>query len=180
MVSVFAKLDVDESGKTKDIVVSDASRLTNGYPAAYKDFYGLPSSPPCVYKSGPAWRERTGPNSHRIIREARSVYNHPIANQWRAIGTRIYQFLDTQSIKWTLIDPVAFAKEGEVKPFCPLLLWIGVYPESLLCTAAVAAAEAIKEILAQVGFPKIEVAFRESVVARSAALGPKLLSFNPC
>ena len=42
-----------------------------------------------------------------------------------------------------------------------------------------AAAEAIKKILAQAGFPEIEVAFRESVVTRSVAPGPKLLPFNP-
>jgi hypothetical protein len=42
-----------------------------------------------------------------------------------------------------------------------------------------AAAEAIKKILAQAGFPAIEVAFRESVVTRSVAPGPKLLPFNP-
>ncbi|KAG8891254.1 hypothetical protein FRB99_003751, partial [Tulasnella sp. 403] len=158
---------MDPSGKTKDIVVSDASRLTNYYPAAYKDFYGLPSNPPCVYKSGPAWRERTGPDSYRITREARPVYDHPIADRGRAISTSIYQFLDSQDVK------------GEVKLFCSLLMWIGVYPESLFYNVAVAAAEAIKEILAQAGFPEIEVAFRESVVTRSVAPGPKLLSFNP-
>jgi hypothetical protein len=179
IASVFATLDVDGSGKSKVIVVSDASRLTNYYPAAYKDFYGLPSNPPCVYKSGPAWRERTGPESYRITREARPVYDHPIADQWRAIGTSIYQFLVSQSVKWTSIDPVAFAEEGEVKPFCPLLMWIGVYPESLLYKTAVTAAEVIKNILAQAGFPEIEVAFRESVVTRSVALGPKLLPFTP-
>ncbi len=97
----------------------DASRLTNNYPAAYKDFYGLPSNPACVYKSGPAWRENTGPNSYRITREARPVYDHPIADQWHAIGTKIYQFLDTQSIKWTSIDPVAFAEEGGGNPVLP-------------------------------------------------------------
>jgi hypothetical protein len=173
----FAELDVDRSVKTKDNIVSDLFRLTSHYPAAYKDFYGLPSNPPCVYKSGPAWRKCTGPESYRIVREAHPVYDHPIADQWRAISMSIYQFLDSQSVKWTLIDPVAFSEEGEVKPFCPLLMWIRVYPESLLYNAAVAAAEAIKKILAQAGFPEIEVAFRESVVTRSVAPGPKLYSF---
>jgi hypothetical protein len=96
-----------------------------------------------------------------------------------ALSALIYQLLDSQSVKWSSIDPIAFAEEEEVKPFCPLLMWIGVYPESLLYNVAVAAAEAIKKILAQAGFPQIEVAFRESVVTRSVAPGPKLLSFNP-
>lgn len=118
----------------------------------------------------PAWRERTGPEAYRITREARPAYDHPIADQWHAIGTSIYQFLDSQGVKWTSIDPVAFAEEGGVEPFCPLLMWIGVHPKSLIYDAAVAAAG---------GFPEIEVAFRESVINRSVATGPKLLPFNP-
>lgn len=153
-------------------------RLINCYPAAYKDFYGLPSRPPCVYKSGPAWRENHGPEPYRIIREARPVHDHPIAGKWRDIGTRIYQFLDSKGVMWTSIDPVGFAEVGEMKPFCALLMWIGVKPKSLRYSAAVAAAEAIKKILAEAGFPEIEAAFRESVVTRSAAQSPKLLSFK--
>ncbi len=44
---------------------------------------------------------------------------------------------------------------------------------------AVAAAAVVKEILAEAGFPDIEVALVESTVTRSVAAGPKLLSFNP-
>ncbi|KAL7278342.1 hypothetical protein ACG7TL_008318 [Trametes sanguinea] len=92
--------------------LSNPCRLTNYYPAAYKDFHGFPSNPPCVYKPGPAWRERTGPESHRIIREARPVYEHPLADRWRVIGMSIYNFLDSRDIKWTSIDSVAFAEGG--------------------------------------------------------------------
>ena len=52
-------------------------------------------------------------------------------------------------------------------------------PRSLLYDAAVAAAAVVKDILAEAGFPAIEVAFVESVVTRSVAAGPKLLSFDP-
>jgi len=54
-----------------------------------------------------------------------------------------------------------------------------VKPHSLLYDAAVAAATVVKDILADAGFPAIEVAFVESVVTRSVAAGPKLLSFDP-
>lgn len=177
MASAFAELDVDGSGKTKDIKISDASRLTNHYPAAYKDFYGLPSNPPCVYKSGPAWRERTG--SYRIIHEVRPVYDYPIADQWHAsiVSARTSASSSTPRASNGLRSTLSLLPKRGVKPFCPLLTWIGVYPKFLLYNAA--AAEAIKEILAQAGFPEIEVAFRESVVTRSVALGSKLLSFDP-
>ncbi|KAL4244521.1 hypothetical protein ABKN59_009801 [Abortiporus biennis] len=217
VASVPAKVGSNKSTETQGIGGDDSSRLMDKYRAAYMDFYCLPSGiRPCVYKSGPAWRERRGPEAYRIVREVHPVHDHPITDQWHAIGTRIYKLLDSKGVKWTSIDPVAFAEakgeendnqEEEEKggdeeeeeeeeeaeeaeedwwprrkrkpPFCPLLIWIGVYPKSLLYETAVVSAEAIKEILTQAGFPEIEVAFRESVVTRSSGVGPKLLSFDP-
>ena len=177
-VYTFGKLDLNKGDNVNGIVVSDSSRLTDCYPAAYKDFFGMPSGAPCIYKSGPAWPERKGPEAQRFIREARPVYGHPIAGSWLKIGTDIYKFLDSCSVMWTSIDPVAFANAGEKTPFCPLIMWIGVKHETLLFDAAVAAADAIKRILSLAGFPEVEVAFRESEVTHSVA-GPKLLPFNP-
>ncbi|KAG7451368.1 uncharacterized protein BT62DRAFT_916395 [Guyanagaster necrorhizus] len=157
---------------------TDPSRLTDRYPAAYRDFFGMPSGAPCIYKSGPAWPERKGPGAQRFIREARPVYGHPIAGSWLKIGTDIYKSLDSRGIMWTSIDPVAFANAKEKTPFCPLLMWIGVKHKTLPFDVAVAAADAIKVILSLAGFPEIEVAFRESEVTHSVG-GPKLLPFNP-
>ncbi|KAF8884567.1 hypothetical protein CPB84DRAFT_1816946 [Gymnopilus junonius] len=131
------------------------------YPNAYTDFY--PSRIP----------------SQGIEREARPAYGHPIGPNWLTIAESIYQSLDSRGINWTSIDPLAYANAGEAKPFCPLILSIGVKPHSLLYDDAVAATAVVKEILAKAGFPDIEVAFVESVVTRSVAAGPKLLSFDP-
>ncbi|KAG0634813.1 hypothetical protein HOY80DRAFT_1012275 [Tuber brumale] len=152
-------------------VVAHSSRLINRYPAAYKDFFGTPSGAPCIYKSGPVWPVREGPEAQRYICEAPPVYGHPIANDWLKIGTDIYQALDALDVKWTSIDPVAFANAGEKKPFCSLLMWIGVKHETLAFEAAVTAAGAVEGILRQAGFPKIEVAFRDS--------SPSTPSFDP-
>jgi hypothetical protein len=46
---------------TADIVVSNANRLTTNDCYAWTDFY--PSRSPCVYKSGPAWGARKGPEA---------------------------------------------------------------------------------------------------------------------
>ncbi|KIM27485.1 hypothetical protein M408DRAFT_165369 [Serendipita vermifera MAFF 305830] len=175
--SRFSKLDLNEGDGDEGGVVSDSSRLTNHYAAAYKDFFGMPSGAPCIYKSGPAWLEPTGPQAQRFIREARPVYGHPIADSWLKIGTDIYKYLDSRSVKWTSVDPVGFANAGEKTPFCPLLMWIGVKRKTLVFDDAVTAANGIKDILSQAGFPDIEVAFRESEVTSS--VGPKLLPFNP-
>jgi len=168
------KLDLNQ----RSVVVSNSSRLTDRYPAAYKDFFGLPSGAPCIYKSGPAWPERKGPQAQRYIREVRPVYGHPIADSWFKIGTDIYKSLDSRGVKWTSIDPVTFANAGEKTPFCRLLMWIGVKHKTLSFDDAVAATDAIKGILSLAGFPEIEVAFRESEVTHSVG-GPKLLPFNP-
>jgi hypothetical protein len=56
-------------------------------------------------------------------------------------------------------------------------MWIGVKHKTLDFDDAVAAANAIKGILSQAGFPDIEVAFRESEVTHYVA-GPKFLPFN--
>ena len=158
-------------------VVSKANRLTEWYPNAYTDFYG--SGTPCVFKSGPEWPKRTGPEAQGIVREARPVYCHAIGPTWLSIGTSIYESLDSMGVIWTSMNPLAYANEREAMPFCSLVLSIGVKPYSLPYKDAVAAANVIKKILADAGFPNIEVAFVESVVTRSVATGPKLLSFNP-
>ncbi|KAF8595172.1 hypothetical protein BDV93DRAFT_534959 [Ceratobasidium sp. AG-I] len=161
-LTIKCMLDINNGG------VANSSRLTDRYPAAYKDFFGTPSGAPCIYKSGPAWPERKGPQAQRYIREARPVYGHPLADAWLEIGTNIYRALDARGVKWTSIDPVAFADAGEKTPFCSLLMWIGVKHETL----------AFEDILRLAGFPHIEVAFRESEVTRSMC-GPKLPPFSP-
>ncbi|PWW76384.1 hypothetical protein C7212DRAFT_357329 [Tuber magnatum] len=166
------------NGLNRGGVVTHSTPLINHYPAGYKDFFGMPSMARCIYKSGPAWPEPNGPEGQSYIREARPVYGHRIANKWLDIGTEIYTALDTLGVKWTSIDPVAFANAGEKMSFCPLLIWIGVKHETLTYQAAVTAANTVKDILFQAGFPNLEVAFRESEVIRSVG-GPKLLPFHP-
>ncbi|KAM5540847.1 hypothetical protein V8D89_005491 [Ganoderma adspersum] len=138
---------------TNDIneVVSDAERLSAFYANATYDFYGTPSGALC---------------SQRIIREARSVYDHPVKATWRAVGERICNLLDNKKVFWTSIDPLAFAEAGK-KTFSPLLLWIGVQPASLSYGDANTAAEAVMFLLAEAGFSGIEIGFRESIVTRS-------------
>ncbi|KAJ3821991.1 hypothetical protein F5880DRAFT_1578098 [Lentinula raphanica] len=116
-----------------------AGRLSAFYPNAAYDFYGTPSSPLCVYKSGDPWPVRTGLEAQRIIREARLVrHDHPqIQALWPAIGEPLYKLLDSKNIRWTSIDPVAFADARNPKPFCPLLFWIGVEPLGMITGGAV-------------------------------------------
>ncbi|KAL6301674.1 hypothetical protein BKA93DRAFT_448449 [Sparassis latifolia] len=171
--SAFSRLDLDES--VQDIATLQP-RLSDPYPGAFTDFYGLPSNPRCVFKTGKAWRVRTGPEAQRILREARPVCDHPMQNRWLEIGQLIYEHLDSRDVQWSSVDPVRFAEAGK-EHVSVLHLWIGVMPGTLAFEAAKEAANDCKDILAREGFPDVEVAFRESVVTQS--VGPKLLSFDP-
>ena len=157
-----------------DDVVLEAGRLTDNYPFAFSDFYGRGT--PCVYKSGPEWPAQ-GPRGERLVREPRPVYAHAIQPTWLDIGTRICNDLESNDIIWTCVNPFAYANAGEPKPFCPLIICVGVNPGSLTYKAAVAGAAVVKDILVSAGFPNVEVAFIETVMNR--AVGPKLLSFDP-
>ncbi|KAI6023579.1 hypothetical protein BKA83DRAFT_4261450 [Pisolithus microcarpus] len=169
----FTQLDAEEA---RAGIFSDGKCLVPFYPNAANDFYGTPSGALCIYKSGDAWPVRTGPESWRFIREARSVHGHPLQPVWCEVGERIYTLLDSKGVRWTSIDPVIFADAGEER-FSPLLIWIGVEPKSLPYELANTAAEAVSFLLAEAGFSGIEIGFRESVVTRSVA-GPKMLPFN--
>jgi hypothetical protein len=173
-LSQLKNLGIKEEG---ELLISDAERLSAFYPNATFDFYGVPSGALSVYKSGSAWPVRTGPESQRIIRESRAVYGHPMQPVWIELGERVYKLLDATGVRWTSIDPLAFAEAGK-KIFSPLLLWIGVVPESLQYELANTAAEAVTKLISEAGFSGVEIGFRESIVTPSVA-GPKMIPFDP-
>jgi hypothetical protein len=165
------------AGKTSVVrTESDKDRLTKNYPNAWKDFY--PSKAGCVYKSGPAWEVREGPEEQGIRREPRTVCRPDIVPVWSATLKKIISCLDDLGVDQTCINPFAWANEGDKKPFCPLLLTVGVRPESLAYQLAVSAAEAVKMILASIDLAEVEVAFQELEVSRHAG-GLPPLSLNP-
>ncbi|KAG8910824.1 hypothetical protein FRC02_006996 [Tulasnella sp. 418] len=152
------------------------SRLTNDYPYAFTDFFG--SGTPCVFKTGPKWPIAVGPESQKIVRAARPIYKHPIAPTWLKTAWTIVARLDSLQVNWNTVNPLAYANAGEAALICDFVITIGVQPGSLAYAAAVAAANAIDEILQNAGFPEIQVAFIESVYRRHVS-GGKLMSFNP-
>ncbi|KAI0258406.1 hypothetical protein BC834DRAFT_926521 [Gloeopeniophorella convolvens] len=143
------------------------------YPGFFSNFRGLPSNPHCIYKTGPEWRVRQGPEAYTYLREARPIFNHPIQGKWYELGTAVYKYLDSVQVSWSTIDPVRFAEVGREPG--PLHLWIGVKPGTLSLDQAKYAAKGCKDILAN--FPDVEIAFREFVYTRST--GPQLLDHVP-
>ncbi|RPD53158.1 hypothetical protein L226DRAFT_42836 [Lentinus tigrinus ALCF2SS1-7] len=151
---------------------SDKAPLIDDYPDAYSDFYGTGLT--CIFKSGPAWLVHKNPGVHAFKGETRLVQRYVNMPKWFDIAEAIYLSLNSIKVKWTTIDAVSYAHAGEAKPFCPLIISIGVRSGTLLYDDAKRAAVVVKEILANAGFPDIEVAFLESEVADSAPCDPSL------
>ncbi|KAF9068769.1 hypothetical protein BDP27DRAFT_1392603 [Rhodocollybia butyracea] len=151
------------------------SRLSD-YPYTFTDFFG--SGTPCIFKTGPSWPIAVGPESQKIVRAARPIYSHPIAQIWLETAWAIVARLDELQVNWNTVNPLAYANAGEAALICDFVITIGVQPRSLAYAAAVAAANAINEILQATGFPEIQVAFIESLYRRYGS-GPQLMNFNP-
>ncbi|KAH9981982.1 hypothetical protein BJV74DRAFT_895767 [Russula compacta] len=135
-------------------------KCETGYEA--KCFYfGLPSKPVLVYRTGTPFKRPTGPEAYHVRREVRPVFDHPIADAWDELGPLVPDYLD--SIKH--------------KESGPPVLWIGVKPGSLSREAAQVAAIGCEGLLKKFELTDVEVAFRESVFTRSARAGPQLLKY---
>ncbi|KAK6359597.1 hypothetical protein TWF696_000747 [Orbilia brochopaga] len=162
---------INSSSSSADGASHNNPAAASSYPGAISDFYGLPSNPRCVFRTGDFWPRQWGDR-----RESRPVLNHPISEVWDSLGVTIYQHLDSLNILWTSIDPVRFGmREGAEST--ALHLWIAVVPGSLSLSDAQMAADGCKNILADAGFDDVEVAFRESLYRTSA--GPQLLHLMP-
>ncbi|KAI6157173.1 hypothetical protein BKA82DRAFT_994414 [Pisolithus tinctorius] len=141
-------------------------------PDATTYYHGLPSKPTLVFRTGPPSEKLTGPETYLVKREIRPVFDDKFAAAWEDVGTRVYQYLDSATVKWTTIDIVRFAEPG--KHVGPIVLWVGVRPGSLSRKFAQVAALACENILLSFQIVGVEIAFRESVFRR---FGPRLLNY---
>lgn len=115
-----------------------------------------------------------GPEARCETRELRPVFDHKVNAIWATdLGPKVCELLDSQAIYWTSIDVVRFIRTGEGETVGPVVLWIGVAPESLLAEDAHMSAKACLNLLEEFDIVDIEVEFRESTYMTSA--GPTLL-----
>jgi hypothetical protein len=98
------------------------------------------------------------------LKELRPVYNHEIQNVWDILGPKVMDCLDSNQVMWTSVDIVRFAKGKE--PPGPVVLWIGVKPQSVSGEDAHIAAIGCLQLLELFQLTDVEVEFRESVVVR--------------
>ncbi|KAG5635473.1 hypothetical protein H0H81_011114 [Sphagnurus paluster] len=95
-------------------------------------YSGLYSSPRLVYRTGTTpWTMPAGPEAYRVLKELRPVFRHKINDVWDELGPKVCHLLDNDGLLWTSIDIVRFKVQKEDAPVGPVVLWIGVVPETL-------------------------------------------------
>ncbi|KAF8994474.1 hypothetical protein BDQ17DRAFT_1366852, partial [Cyathus striatus] len=106
-------------------------------------YYGLPSCPISVFRTGAPWKKPTGPEAYCTPKVIRPVFDDKFA-------------------AWTTIDVVHFAEPV----IWSIVLWIGIIPNSLSREVALEATRACNGILQSFQIQDIDIAFRESQFRR--------------
>ena len=138
-------------------------------------YAGLPSRPRLVARSSTPtipWEEPTGLWAYAVLKEMKAVGNHPLNDVWEdKLAPRIIDVLESNSVKFTSIDVVRIGVAGE--PSLPVIVWIGVLPETLSPLDGLMVALQCKELLEKNDIMDVHVELRESIVTRS--VGPRFL-----
>ncbi|KAI0927764.1 hypothetical protein AcW1_005200 [Taiwanofungus camphoratus] len=137
-----------------------------------------PSPPKLVYRTGlltTPWVKPKGLEAYRQLKQVRGVYGHRINDVWEDLGPQVRDLLNVQRIRWSSIDVARFVTDGEsdTQIVGPVVIWIGVLPDSLEGAQAVSSSEGILVLLKSFGIEDVEVEYRESIYRRS--VGPELL-----
>ena len=96
-------------------------------------YSGLPSSPVLVARtSRNLWKEPTGPEAYRVLKELRVVGEHMLNPLWEdELAPRLHNLLESMEVNWTSTDVVRIGIVGEPESSAHVILWIGVVPSSL-------------------------------------------------
>ncbi|KAG8729944.1 hypothetical protein FRC10_003284 [Ceratobasidium sp. 414] len=132
-----------------------------------------PTPPKLVYRTGNSkmpWVKPTGLESYRKLKQARGVFGHKLNLIWDAVGPLVRDLLNARKVAWTSIDVARFITDGdgdeEIRG--PVVIWVGVRPDSLQGEDAFNAGNDILHLLASFDVDDVEVEYRESIYQRSA------------
>ncbi|VDC03067.1 unnamed protein product [Peniophora sp. CBMAI 1063] len=135
-------------------------------------YYGLPSRPILVARTSSAvW---VSPGDTRLYMGERSISPvgpHPLLHlNWEdRIAPEIHSLLGDKDVQWTSLDVVRIGYTHEANT--PVILWIGVLPNSISAQDGRAIVMQCLEILHAHNIADVEVEMRESVVV-PLAVGP--------
>lgn len=136
-------------------------------------YAGLPSGPNLVGRSSTApWEEPTGPEAYNRNKVLGTVGRHPIKDVWEGgLSRQVIEHLNSEEVAWTSIDVVRIGYRDE--SYRPVILWIGVKPQSLSAKEGTKVAHSCKQILVQFDIVDVDVEIRGS--SATFLGGPKLL-----
>ncbi|KAG7441092.1 uncharacterized protein BT62DRAFT_975029 [Guyanagaster necrorhizus] len=161
LANAFEPMDEDaelQSSRMPRFVVTEA--LSEVY---YK---GLPSEPRLIATTNPSpFEDPAGSEAYSVLKELRQVGDHPIASAWsHGLGNRIFDGLNTMSVKWNSIEVLRIVKVGESSG--PAIVWIGVDFGALTFEEGSDLAFTCHAFINRCGFRDFYVEIRESRVLR--------------
>lgn len=173
----FERCAISPTEFDSDPIDADESSISSGTPpyavsAAEAMYYysGISPSPPrLVFRTSKTpWIKPTGPEAYRDLKRLCPVYSHKLNNDWSIIGLQIVELLDKYQVRFTSIDVVRFRSVKETAIISPVVLWIGVLPDSLLGEDAFNTANSLLDLLKSHDIDDVDVEYRESVYRRSS------------
>lgn len=137
-------------------------------------YSGISNSPPkLVYlTSKDPFVMPKGPEAYRRLKYLYPVYDHKLGDKWGDLGPKVRHLLDEQQVRLSTIDLVRFRTVPDQQTpvvIGPVVIWIGVLPDSLTGEDAFNTANAILALLEDEGITAVNIEFRESVFRRSAS-----------
>ena len=136
-------------------------------------YAGISRSPPkLVYRTSrdPFVMPR-GPEAYRRLKYLYPVYDHKLGNKWEYVRPKVRGLLDKYRVRFSTIDLVRFRTVPDQQTpaaISPIVIWVGVLPDSLATEDAFNSANAILALLKNEGITAVDIEFRESVFRRSA------------
>ncbi|KAF8905228.1 hypothetical protein CPB84DRAFT_1845038 [Gymnopilus junonius] len=129
-------------------------------PEAMFYYLGLPSNPRLVYHVGTMpWVKPTGLEAYRVFKELHPVFGYKLNSVWKDVGPKVCDILDSVGVLWTTIDVVGFIRIKEGESIGPVVIWIGVTPETVCGKDVHTAAQGCLDLLREFDITDIEIEF---------------------
>ena len=158
--------------------VSSPPHVVSKVEAAFY-YAGISRSPPkLVYRTSKdsfVMPMPKGPEAYRRLKHLYPVYDHKLGDKWEDVRPKVRDLLDKHQVRFSIIDLVRFRTVPDQETpaaISPVVIWVGVLPDSLAGEDAFNSANAILALLEDEGIAAVDVEFRESVFRRS--VGAKL------
>ena len=135
-------------------------------------YQGLHSKPVLVARTGMnEWEPPTGPEAFLVPKTIHTAGQHKIQSLWEeVIAPGIHAIMEADGVNWTSTDVLRIGYTTEA--VAPLIIWIGVIPNTLSREDGHTIALRCKNVLITHKIDDVEVEIRESIVTHYA--GPAL------